>query len=270
MAGNRRRGGPRGRRDRLRDAPAAAGRRVDARLLVEPRLPGDAALLRRLRRRADHDPRLRLAAEASAEQRHRAARGPGGVPLGPRADRGAADRGRGARALRPPRGGPRREGRVRPRDVPRRGGASDRRRTVAALARGRAPSRRRRSHRLPRRDRTRPQRRRSAQPRQERRQRGARELQGRTGIARAAVRHHLGAEHRQPRIRLGRRLRPHKAGRHAEGALRLPLPEPQRGADLGSPALRPDRSRAPPRDHGDPRSRADAESGTCSTASPTR
>ena len=52
------------------------------------------------------------------------------------------------------------------------------------------------------------------------------------------------AEHRRTELRLDARVRPTQAGRHAQAALRLPVPEPQLGARLGAPARRALRGRS--------------------------
>ena len=61
---------------------------------------------------------------------------------------------------------------------------------------------------------------------------------------RAPLRHHLDPAAGRPELRQPRRLRPVEARRHAEGALRLPLPQQERGADHRPPASRHDRRRA--------------------------
>ena len=86
----------------------------------------------------------------------------------------------------------------------------------------------------------------------------ARALPGEPGHARAAVRPDLATEHRRRRLRRQARVRLEQAGRHAEGALRLPVPEPGRGARVGADEGRALRSGEDAHDRPDPPGGADA------------
>ena len=57
----------------------------------------------------------------------------------------------------------------------------------------------------------------------------------------APLRHHLDPAAGRPQLRQPSRLRPVEARRHAQGALRLPVPQQERGADHRPPASRHDR-----------------------------
>ena len=70
---------------------------------------------------------------------------------------------------------------------------------------------------------------------------GAGGLPERAGAAGAEVRDHPPAAPGRPAVHQPRRLRPARAGRHAEGALRLSLPQHGLGPDLGAAAPRPQR-----------------------------
>ena len=88
---------------------------------------------------------------------------------------------------------------------------------------------------------------------------GAGRVHARHAPAGAALRDHGPPVGRQPRLRLHARVRQRRAlpGQEhhpaAQVALRLPVPELQRGADPGAPAARPDRRRARARDRAVPR-----------------
>ena len=75
---------------------------------------------------------------------------------------------------------------------------------------------------------------------------------------RAPVRADGAAEHRRPQLRLDARVRLEQARGHAQGALRLPVPEPRRGARVGADEGRALRRRTDANDRADPRGGGDA------------
>ena len=250
-----------------RAAPAARPRRR-ARFVVElePRLPRDAELLRALRRRADRGARHGRPAAARAEPRHRAPLGlegclSGNVPAAALAAEGGAT-GPAAQLARAQHG----QGRVRPGHVHQRG---RRRRSTNS---SRAQTRAGRSRRPSRPNASSPARRSRAgsAPREARRARapgaqGHDRRASQESLATLALQYGLTAppEPRRHELRLDARVRLDQARGHAQAALRLPVPEPRRGARLGAHARRAlseaqrTRTIAP-----DPRSGRDAASGS--------
>ena len=85
----------------------------------------------------------------------------------------------------------------------------------------------------------------------------ARALQGGPRDAGAPVRADGAAEPRRRELRLDARVRLEQAGGHAEGTLRLPVPEPRSGLDLGAAEGGPERTRAHAHDRAGPRGGGD-------------
>ena len=155
---------------------------------------------------------------------------------------GARAGGRRERAVRAAGEGKDGEGRVRAGHVHQRGGRTDRRTADRRDQAGRSRGQAGRNCGAQGRARARGKRRRSGEARQAGELDHARALQGGPRDAGAAVRAHRAAEPRRPELRLDAGVRLEQAGGHAEGALRLPVPEPRSGVDLGALEGRSERS----------------------------
>ena len=252
-------GAARAGRRRAGAEPASERRDRHLRRALQHGLPGDAALLRLVRGRARGRAGEGQPAGHAAERRHRPPAGPRGVPRGQGPRRRAAARGRGQRPLRPAGSAGHREGRDRPRHVRQRGRRTDRRDALHAGQPGRAGGRPERTGRQPPRAQPGPRRRRSEQARQGSRHDHARTLRPAARAAGGRVRPQRAAHAQRPELRLHARVRQHReAAGHPQAALRLPLPRPRSGADLGAYEGGAERSAAHADDRADPPRARDA------------
>ncbi len=187
-----------------------------------------------LRRRARRGGRQGQPAAAVAELGHRPAGRAGGMPVGQRPGERAGLGGRSERAVRAAGEGEDCEGGARAGNVRQRGRRTDRRTADRADQAGRSPGARSATGREQCRARARALSRGSAGagPAGEQDHDGA--LPGGGRDVGAAIRADLQAEPRRSRVRVHAGVRLQQAGRHSQAALRLPVPEPGSGADLGA------------------------------------